>query len=808
MIVAMLTTLPVLMAAQTFVQATSNVQPTTTNSIQVTFASPQTAGNLNVVVIGWADTGSTVQSVVDSEGNVYFLAAGTNATTTGAPGASQAVYYAKNIKGDTAPATNAITVTFNQHPKDEDVRILEYSGLDKVQPLDTNAGNSGIGTPADSSGAITNSATDLLIGAGTNTGPGTFSAPGSGYASRSFPGGYGDIVEDENVTATGSYSASAMLINSATTKWVMQMVAFRAAGQGALSFNAPTITSLNGSTAADTGGDPLTITGTNFVAGATVVFSNGTTSASAINCSVASATTLNCRTPAFPLGPVDITVTNVDGKSATLSGALTIAPANPQITKITVVSGNSSTNGGTKITITGSDFADGASVTVGGVPADQVSVESNTITCSVPANSAGPAEVVVTNPGGSAATLPNGFTYFTGGGISFVQAHSGVVPQSGSTAGATYTSAQLAGDLNVVVISWADNTAQVQKVTDSAGNTYFQALNPVVISNLSQVIYYAKNIKASGANGNTVTVTFSASATTPDVRVLEYAGIDPVNTVDMGGVKSASSPVIGTTADSGPFTTTFANDLVIAAVAPSTTVSAGGPGFITVSLPSSGDYVEHTVTSTAGPLDAQATLKAGAWVIQTVAFRESAAASQPNFTVSASPDTISVSAGSSASYTITVTPQNGFSSAVKLSASCPPNVQITCTINPGSVTPGSTSVTATLTVATTGASAALFAPQGKQLLPLYALFLPLPGIAFIGAGWAGSRKRKLGIGAGIVLMFLLLLLLLGCGGGGSSGGGGGGGGGNGGTPAGTYNITITATSGSVSHTATAAVTVQ
>jgi hypothetical protein len=797
-IVAMLTTVPVLMAAQTFVQANSNTTRTTTPSISVAFATAQTAGNLNVVVVGWADTTSTVHSVTDSNGNPYQLAAGTNATTGGAPGASQAVYYAKNIKA----GSNTVTVTFDQVPNNEDVRILEYSGLSTTAPLDTTAGTFGIGTAADSSSATTNSATDLLIGAGTSTD--LFTAAGTGFVQRTFPGGYGDMVEDQDVAAAGPYDATATA-KLATTKWVMQIVAFRAAGQAAPSFPAPTITSLNGSTAADTGGDPLTVTGTNFLAGATVLFSNGTTSASAINCSVAASTTINCTTPAFPLGPVDITVTNVDGNAATLSGQLTIEPANPQITNVSVISGNKSTNGGTKITITGSDFAAGASVTIGGVPADLVSVQnSNTITCSVPANSAGAAAVVVTNPAGKTATLADGFTYITGGGISFVQAQS-FVSVSGPTAGATYALAQHAGDLNVVVISWGDTTATVQLVTDSAGNTYFPALNPIANGKLSQAVYYAKNIKAAGANSNTVTVTFAASATTPDLRVLEYAGIDTANPVDTA--KSASSPVLSTTADTGPFTTTFATDLVIAAVTPSTSTAGGGPGFITVSLPSSGDYVEHAITSAAGPVDAQATLKtSGAWVIQAVAFRESPTASLPNFAVSASPASSSVTAGSSATYTITVTPQNGFSSAVNLTASCPANVQITCTINPSSVTPGSTSVTATLTVATTGATAALLvAPQRRQLLPLYAMFLPLPGIALAGAGWAGSRRRKLGISASIVLMFLLLLLLLGCGGGSSSGGGGGG---NAGTPAGTYNITVAAGSGQLQHTAKISLTVQ
>ena len=57
-----------------FVQANSAqpASPATTATVNYTLA--QTAGNLNVVIIGWADTTATIQSVVDSAGNTYTLA--------------------------------------------------------------------------------------------------------------------------------------------------------------------------------------------------------------------------------------------------------------------------------------------------------------------------------------------------------------------------------------------------------------------------------------------------------------------------------------------------------------------------------------------------------------------------------------------------------------------------------------------------------------------------------------------------------------------------------------------------------------
>ncbi|GIH95420.1 IPT/TIG domain-containing protein [Planobispora siamensis] len=67
--------------------------------------------------------------------------------------------------------------------------------------------------------------------------------------------------------------------------------------------------------------------------------------------------------------------------------------------------------GGTVITITGSGFTADAAVTVDGVAATAVDVDTATkLKCTTPAGSAGPADVVVTTAGGS-ATKAGAFTY-------------------------------------------------------------------------------------------------------------------------------------------------------------------------------------------------------------------------------------------------------------------------------------------------------------------------------------------------------------------------------------------------------------
>jgi hypothetical protein len=134
-----------LLAGPTFVQVKSATPQTASGSVAVTYTLAQTAGNLNVVVVGWNDTTSTVTSVSDSVGNNYVLAVGPTSGT----GLRQSIYYAAGIK----TGSNTVTVRFNQAAKYVDVRALEYSGLDAANPLDVKAGAAGSGTSA-SSGAV------------------------------------------------------------------------------------------------------------------------------------------------------------------------------------------------------------------------------------------------------------------------------------------------------------------------------------------------------------------------------------------------------------------------------------------------------------------------------------------------------------------------------------------------------------------------------------------------------------------------------------------------------------------------------
>jgi hypothetical protein len=87
-------------------------------------------------------------------------------------------------------------------------------------------------------------------------------------------------------------------------------------------------------------------------------------------------------------------------------------PSNPNTPTVAAVAPNSGTTfGGTTITVTGSKFDAGATVTVGGAAATDVAVQSPTsLTAKTAQHAAGQADVAVT-VSGNTASLRNGFTY-------------------------------------------------------------------------------------------------------------------------------------------------------------------------------------------------------------------------------------------------------------------------------------------------------------------------------------------------------------------------------------------------------------
>jgi hypothetical protein len=291
--------LPPLSAGVNLVQVNYKTSTSAVSSLATAYPSAQTAGNLNIVVVGWNDTASAVSSVTDSRGNTYTRAIGPTAGTA----LTQSIYYAKNV----AAGSNTVTVTFNKAAAYPDVRVLEYSGADKANPLDVTAAAVGTGLAANSGSASTTSLNELIFGAGMTFD--AYNAPGSGFANRVITN-FGDIVEDATVTSTGLYGATASL--RASAPWVMQMAAFR--GQSAFAVN-----SISPSSGTPSGGTSVKITGTGFLSGATVTFGG----VAGTNVTVANSTTITATTPSHTAATVNVVVANSNGQSSTLTSGFT-----------------------------------------------------------------------------------------------------------------------------------------------------------------------------------------------------------------------------------------------------------------------------------------------------------------------------------------------------------------------------------------------------------------------------------------------------------------------------------------------------
>jgi fibronectin type 3 domain-containing protein len=221
--------------------ATAYVQGTTTtgsassalSSLSTRLLHAQLPGDLNVVVIGWLDATSSVQSVTDSIGNTYAVAA---APTISGGNTTQVIYFAQNIVASGAGA-NKITVTFNVAVPSPNLRIAEYSGIATANALDVATGASGNGTMLSSGTVATGNSNELLVGAsqGDATVQNAVPTTGSGFTRRLITSG--NMLADDIVIATGYFSATAGISTSSggAAWWVMQIAAFRASdGPGAV----------------------------------------------------------------------------------------------------------------------------------------------------------------------------------------------------------------------------------------------------------------------------------------------------------------------------------------------------------------------------------------------------------------------------------------------------------------------------------------------------------------------------------------------------------------------------------------------
>ena len=325
------------------------------------------------------------------------------------------------------------------------------------------------------------SRTHLSIGSvGPNSGPATggtsVTISGTGFtnsASVSF-GGLGAasvvVVSSTELQAVTPVHGSGT-VTVAVTENLHNQSATLSGGFTYIGSTSVGISSASPATGPTSGGTVVTVNGTGFQSGAAVAF--GSTQSTAVT--VVSSTRISAMSPTGSSGTVAITVTDPDAQSATLPSAFTYTSA-PSVSSISPNSGP--VTGGTTVTILGSGFQSGASVTFGGIAATSVTLVSSTEIHAVsPVSPAGTISIDVTNTNSQSGTLTSGFTYFHTVSLAWTDsssAVSGFNVYRSPTSGGPYTRVN---STTLSSMSFTDNNVQ-------AGQTYFYVTTAVNNSNV------------------------------------------------------------------------------------------------------------------------------------------------------------------------------------------------------------------------------------------------------------------------------------------------------------------------------------
>src|SRR3989475_104365 len=266
---------------------------------------------------------------------------------------------------------------------------------------------------------------------------------------------------------------------------------------------------------------------------------------------------------------------------------------------------------------------------------------------------------------------------------------------AGSSASATVTLSSIEQFTGTVALTVTPSSNSVSATVSPSSLTIASGGSATSILSLSSNTAGTYTVQVTGASGSlshSATVTYNVGAapdfmisTSPtSVRVnAGTAGTSTITITSLNGFNSAVSltpsvsPSTGLTCNLNP-----------------TSVTTPSGGSVTSSLSCSGSAGTYTVTVTG----TSGSLSHSAIVTYSVG-------NAPDFTINANPASVTTNLGVAGTTTITVGSQNGFNSAVALTATISPSSGLTCSLNPSNVTPtsgGSVTSTLSCTGAATG----------------------------------------------------------------------------------------------------------
>src|SRR5580693_7830136 len=612
-------------AGPALVQQTAAAASGSASSFSLSFPANTNSGDIILVAFDF-DENTGTNSVTDSQGNLF---TGVGALQNSPDGSIRSrVFYAKSIKG----GPDTVTVNLTANSAWIEVFLTEYSGIDLVNPIDTQVGATGSAGSVSSGSAATKYAGDVIYGYCATDDGGICSA-GSGFNVRSTFNN--KLIEDQLSGNPGNYAVT----GAATNGWTMQMVALKPASS--VVGGAPVITSTT--TASGTVGSAFS-----YQIAATNTPSSYAAADLPAGLSVNTGTGLISGTPTTSATlTVALSATNGSG-TGTASLTLTInpdPPASPAITSANSANGTAGSAFSYQIVASNKP----ASYAAAGLPAG-LSVNAATGLISGTPTTAGTSTVSVsaTNSGGTGnATLT--LTIASAASGPFVQVASNAASGSPSTLSLAFSANTNAGDLFLVAFDYS-TAATPSSVTDSQGNVFTAAGNQLTSpGGVRSRVYYAKNIKG---GADTVTVKLTASSSWLELYLAEYSGLDLTNPIDAQASASGSAGAVS----SGNATANYAGDVIYGFCIGDSVCSAGS-GF-TGRPTFNGNLIEDEMAGNPGSYAATGSATKG-WTMQMLALKLAtsvpASAGVGAAPVITSPTTASGMMGGGFTYQITAT---------------------------------------------------------------------------------------------------------------------------------------------------------
>ena len=474
-----------------------------------------TAGGATVGISGYGFTGATAVNF----GNIaadFTVVSDTLITATAPPQAAGTVHVSVTTFGGTSSSGSADQFTYSNAAAPAITGLTPASG--------TTAG----GTAVTILGSGFTGATGVSFG---------------NLAAADFT-----VNSDTSITATSPMTAAGMAdVRVTTFSGTSPVVTADQFTTTNLSAPAPAITAVSPNTGSSSGGQVVSITGTNFTGTSGVSF--GGTAATSFT--ILSDTALTATAPAGTVGTVDVRVTTNNGTSTTGSADqfTYLATPAPSIVSLSPSSGTSA--GGASVTITGTNFTGATSVLFGTTPATNFSVTlPTTITATAPPLPAGSYAVTVTTPSGTSAsstftvtaaavpTLTNlgTSTGTTAGGTSVSITGSGF---TGATAvsfgGVAASSFTVNSDTSITATAPPQNAGTVDvSVSTYAGTTALSAAD--------RFTYTLAALPAVSGLGTTTGTTAGGTAVT-----INGSGFTGATTVSFGKVAASSFTVVSDT---------------------------------------------------------------------------------------------------------------------------------------------------------------------------------------------------------------------------------------------------------------------